>query len=82
MAYCVAEVDDGFIFIWFGIQKFSRYAADSIAPLISHSPFMSWLGVFGVPAEAKVSGLRTRDMMMRRRAKHPLRPPSKPTAQR
>jgi uncharacterized membrane protein YkgB len=43
-------VDDGFIFIWFGIQKFSRYAADSIAPLISHSPFMSWLGVFGVPA--------------------------------
>ena len=25
------------IFIWFGIQKFTPYAADSIAPLISHS---------------------------------------------
>jgi uncharacterized membrane protein YkgB len=45
-----------FIFIWFGIQKFTPYAADAIAPLISHSPFMSWLGVFGVRGEAKVVG--------------------------
>ncbi|MGF6782273.1 DUF417 family protein [Paraburkholderia sp. GAS334] len=45
-----------FIFIWFGIQKFTPYAADSIAPLISHSPFMSWLGVFGVRGEAKIVG--------------------------
>jgi uncharacterized membrane protein YkgB len=31
------------IFIWFGIQKFTSYAAEAIAPLIAHSPFMSWL---------------------------------------
>jgi uncharacterized membrane protein YkgB len=45
-----------FIFIWFGIQKFTPYAADAIAPLISHSPFMSWLGVFGVRGQAKFVG--------------------------
>src|SRR6201997_5551205 len=44
------------IFIWFGIQKFTPYAAEAIAPLISHSPFMSWLGVFGVRGEARVVG--------------------------
>jgi len=44
------------IFIWFGIQKFTPYAAEAIAPLISHSPFMSWLGVFGVTGEARVVG--------------------------
>jgi uncharacterized membrane protein YkgB len=44
------------IFIWFGIQKFTPYAADAIAPLISHSPFMSWLGMFGVRGEAQVVG--------------------------
>ncbi|MGY2491335.1 DUF417 family protein [Cupriavidus sp. CP313] len=44
------------IFIWFGIQKFTSYAADAIAPLISHSPFMSWLTVFGVIGEARVIG--------------------------
>jgi uncharacterized membrane protein YkgB len=45
-----------FIFIWFGIQKFTPYAAGAIAPLISHSPFMSWLGAFGVRGEARVIG--------------------------
>lgn len=44
------------IFVWFGIQKFTPYAADAIAPLIQHSPFMSWLGVFGVRGEAKIVG--------------------------
>jgi reactive chlorine resistance protein C len=44
------------IFIWFGIQKFTPYAADAIEPLIAHSPFMSWLGVFGVRGEARVVG--------------------------
>jgi uncharacterized membrane protein YkgB len=44
------------IFIWFGIQKFTPYAADAIAPLIQHSPFMNWLGVFGVRGEARVVG--------------------------
>ena len=44
------------IFIWFGIQKFTPYAAEAIEPLIAHSPFMSWLGVFGVGGEAKIVG--------------------------
>jgi uncharacterized membrane protein YkgB len=44
------------IFIWFGIQKFTPYAAEAIAPLIAHSPFMSWLSVFGVGGEAKIVG--------------------------
>ena len=44
------------IFIWFGIQKFTPYAAEAIAPLIAHSPFISWLSVFGVGGEAKIIG--------------------------
>lgn len=44
------------IFIWFGIQKFTPYAAEAIEPLISHSPFMSWLGIFGVRGEARIVG--------------------------
>jgi uncharacterized membrane protein YkgB len=45
-----------FIFVWFGIQKFTPYAANAIEPLIVHSPFMSWLGIFGVRGEAKIVG--------------------------
>ena len=44
------------IFIWFGIQKFTPYAAEAIAPLIANSPFMRWLSVFGVRGEAKIVG--------------------------
>jgi len=44
------------IFIWFGIQKFTPYAAEAIAPLIANSPFMNWLSVLGVRGEAKVIG--------------------------
>jgi len=44
------------IFIWFGIQKFTPYAADSIAPLIANSPLVSWLSRFGVRGEAKAIG--------------------------
>ncbi|MFP3646705.1 DUF417 family protein [Paraburkholderia sp. SIMBA_054] len=44
------------IFVWFGIQKFTPYAADAIAPLISNSPFMSWLTVFGKIGEARIIG--------------------------
>jgi uncharacterized membrane protein YkgB len=44
------------IFVWFGMQKFTPYAADAIAPLISHSPFISWLTVFGVIGEARIIG--------------------------
>jgi len=42
------------IFIWFGIQKFTPYAAEAIAPLIEHSPFMSWLSVFGVGVKLRL----------------------------
>src|ERR1700739_3986653 len=44
------------IFVWFGIQKFTPYAADAIAPLISNSPFMSWLTIFGKIGEARIIG--------------------------
>ena len=44
------------IFIWFGIQKFTPYAAEAIAPLIANSPFTRWLSVFGVRGEAKIVG--------------------------
>jgi uncharacterized membrane protein YkgB len=44
------------IFIWFGMQKFTPYAAEAIAPLIKNSPFMRWLGVFGERGEAKIIG--------------------------
>lgn len=44
------------IFVWFGIQKFTPYAAEAIAPLIANSPFMRWLGVFGERGEAKILG--------------------------
>jgi reactive chlorine resistance protein C len=44
------------IFVWFGIQKFTPYAAEAIAPLIANSPFMSWLSMFGVRGEAKIIG--------------------------
>jgi reactive chlorine resistance protein C len=44
------------IFIWFGIQKFTPYAAEAIEPLIANSPFVSWLGVFGVRGEARIIG--------------------------
>ena len=44
------------VFVWFGIQKFTPYAAEAIAPLIANSPFMGWLRVFGVRGEAKIIG--------------------------
>jgi uncharacterized membrane protein YkgB len=44
------------IFVWFGTQKFTPYAADAIAPLIANSPLVSWLTMFGVRGEAKIIG--------------------------
>jgi reactive chlorine resistance protein C len=44
------------IFIWFGVQKFTAYAAEAIAPLIANSPFIRWLGVFGERGQAKIIG--------------------------
>jgi hypothetical protein len=40
------------IFIWFGIQKFTPYAAEAIVPLIANSPFMRWLGASAERGEA------------------------------
>ncbi len=45
------------IFLTFGIQKFTPQSAHGIAQFISNSPFVSWLGVFGVRGEAYVLGV-------------------------
>jgi uncharacterized membrane protein YkgB len=45
------------IFVTFGIQKFTPQSAIGIQPYISHSPFVGWLGVFGVRGEAYVLGV-------------------------
>jgi uncharacterized membrane protein YkgB len=45
------------IFISFGIQKFTPQSAQGIAVYISHSPFVSWLSVFGIRGEAYVLGV-------------------------
>jgi uncharacterized membrane protein YkgB len=56
LASSVVKMVYGGHFIWFGIQKFTPHAAEAIAPLIAHSPFMSWLSVFGVGGEATIVG--------------------------
>jgi uncharacterized membrane protein YkgB len=44
------------IFLWFGTQKFTPYAAHEIAPLMLNSPFMSWLMAFGEIGAARIVG--------------------------
>lgn len=44
------------IFVSFGIQKFTLQSAQGIAVYISHSPFVSWIGIFGVRGEAYLLG--------------------------
>ena len=44
------------IFVSFGIQKFTPQSAEGIAVYISHSPFVSWLGIFGIRGEAYLLG--------------------------
>jgi uncharacterized membrane protein YkgB len=37
------------VIAWFGVLKFTEYEANGIYPLVSESPFMSWLyGIFSV----------------------------------
>ena len=37
------------VIAWFGLMKFTNYEAHGIAPLVSESPFMSWLyNIFSV----------------------------------
>jgi uncharacterized membrane protein YkgB len=45
------------IFISFGIQKFTPQSAVGIAVYISHSPFVSWLSIFGIRGEAYLLGV-------------------------
>ncbi|HEY1239539.1 MAG TPA: DUF417 family protein [Bryobacteraceae bacterium] len=45
------------IFISFGIQKFTPQSAQGIAIYISNSPFVSWLGIFGIRGEAYLLGV-------------------------
>jgi reactive chlorine resistance protein C len=46
------------VFIWFGGMKFTSYEALGNAPLIDHSPVMSWLNVvFGVQGASNVIGV-------------------------
>jgi uncharacterized membrane protein YkgB len=45
------------IFVSFGIQKFTQQSAEGIAVYISNSPFVSWLGIFGIRGEAYLLGV-------------------------
>jgi uncharacterized membrane protein YkgB len=45
------------IFLAFGIQKFTPQSANGIVQYISHSPLVSWLGLFGVRGEANLLGV-------------------------
>jgi uncharacterized membrane protein YkgB len=46
------------IFLWFGCMKFTSYEAQGIAPLIGHSPIMSWLHtLLGVQGASDVVGV-------------------------
>src|SRR4051812_39185310 len=46
------------VFIWFGGMKFTNYEALGNAPLIDHSPIMSWLNVvFGIQGASDVIGV-------------------------
>jgi uncharacterized membrane protein YkgB len=45
------------IFVAFGIQKFTPQSAHGIVQYISHSPFVSWLQVFGLRGEAYALGV-------------------------
>ncbi len=46
------------VFVWIGLMKFTPYEANGIAPLIAHSPFMSWLhSVFGIQGASDLVGV-------------------------
>jgi uncharacterized membrane protein YkgB len=45
------------IFVSFGIQKFTPQSAQGIAQYISNSPFVFWLGIFGIRGEAYLLGV-------------------------
>lgn len=45
------------IFVSFGIQKFTLHSAQGIEQFIVHSPFISWLSIFGLRGEAYFLGV-------------------------
>ena len=46
------------VFLWFGGMKFTSYEAHGNAPLIDHSPIMSWMNVaFGIQGASDVIGV-------------------------
>ena len=46
------------VFLWFGCMKFTSYEAHGNAPLIEHSPIMSWMNVvFGIQGASEVIGV-------------------------
>lgn len=45
------------VFLWFGAMKFTAYEAGGIAPFITHSPIMSWLGMFGTQGQSYFIGV-------------------------
>lgn len=45
------------IFLWFGFMKFTAYEAKGIAPLVMHSPLLSWAyGLLGERGFARALG--------------------------
>ena len=46
-----------FIFLAFGVQKFTPESAHGIELYISNSPLVSWLSIFGVRGEADLLGV-------------------------
>jgi reactive chlorine resistance protein C len=45
------------VFLWFGGMKFTSYEAHGNAPLIDHSPIMSWMNVaFGIQGASDLIG--------------------------
>lgn len=44
------------VFFIFSMSKFSAAGAESIAPLVANSPFVSWLNTFGQEGAARIVG--------------------------
>lgn len=46
------------IFFWFGLLKFTAFEAEGIAPLVMHSPLLSWAsGAFGKQGISNIIGV-------------------------
>lgn len=45
------------IFFWFGLQKFTAYEAEGIAPFVINNPLTSWLNMLGTQGASIAIGL-------------------------